>query len=144
GSRIDAAAQIGAFMDSDRRVLLVVGGPGAGKTLLLRQLEAHLAADVAALPPVPLFIDLLTLDTAQPPTLAKMSAAGLSQAEVLQLQRSRRVVFLVDSFDALAPGRLANLFKANRWAEWDCKVVVACRPLFLSHVAAYEELFVPD
>ena len=135
-SRVPAAASLQAFLnDNNRRVLLLLGTAGAGKTLLTQQYEQRLWQDYQMDSPnehswIPLRIELKrfterTVGQCVYNTLMDDYRLGVEQIEELQ---QRPIVLFLDGYDEIAGRPEINLYHSNGLAAWPkLKLIVTCR-----------------
>ncbi|KAF9152582.1 WD_REPEATS_REGION domain-containing protein [Linnemannia schmuckeri] len=130
------------FLDSDRQVLL--GDSGAGKSTFDRYLEHHLWINYNKDDPIPLFINLPTIDRPDQDIVAKqLRIHDFSDDEIQEIKQNRQLILICDGYNESQ--LTANLHKANRLNQkdqWRAKVIISCRTQYLGPV--YLDRFVPN
>ncbi|MEV0679160.1 NACHT domain-containing protein [Actinosynnema sp. NPDC050436] len=143
GSVDDVVATFGRL---PRRRLVVLGDPGAGKSVVALELALGLLAARAPGGPVPVVLPVAGWDPAADEPAAWIARriadaypalgatrGGTTLAETLV--RTHRVVPVLDGLDEMAaPSRAAAVRAVNRWVPRDEPVVLTCR------TAAYRDL----
>jgi NACHT domain len=140
--QVDASQAITDSFEKEGR-LLIVGSPGAGKTVLLIKLALSLFSKVGAVPiePIPVIFNLATWSPKYvtfEDWLIEMlvSANGLSRDFARLLLRQGRISFFLDGLDELGCGeptdtaaelRAACLSSLNAYLVRGRKVVLCCR-----------------
>ncbi|KAG0277689.1 hypothetical protein BGZ96_002758, partial [Linnemannia gamsii] len=116
------------FVESDRRVFLVLGDSGSGKSTFCRQLERELWNNGSR---IPLFIDLSSIHQPNIDLIKKHleNQHRISDSIIQELMRHQRFVLICDGYDE---SRLtANLYITNHLSQLDVKLVISCRNTFL-------------
>ncbi|KAF9127955.1 hypothetical protein BGW39_005466, partial [Mortierella sp. 14UC] len=129
------------FLESDRRVFLLLGDSGSGKSMFCRQLERELWNDYEVGYRIPLYINLPSIDQPDNDLIGKhlCDYNNILAHRVQEIKRHRQLVLICDGYDE---SRLtANLYTANRLGQIQIKMIVSCRNTFLSH--GYEGRFRP-
>jgi len=135
--RFDQVVETFARVPSRR--LVVLGAPGAGKTVLLLQLTLTLLRCRQPADPVPVIFPLASWHPEQPlrawmvqrltlnyPALAAPGSSGTSRAR--ELVRANRILPVLDGLDELPTGLRARAITAlNRTFNHGDTVVVSCR-----------------
>ncbi len=171
GSRLltchEVAAVIDTFLAQEENLLLLLGEPGAGKSLTTWETVRRLLAEseetkLGNLPQnpawLPLPVELNQLTVSQLPGLIEreLKAAGLSEAGIRQLQQPPseqkpvpKLLLIMDGYDELRQGSgshrdHADLFKTiggEAWTVGQLKVLVTCRRNFLNSLPEEEMIF---
>ncbi|MEU8308962.1 NACHT domain-containing protein [Actinomadura sp. NPDC048955] len=138
GDRI--AAMAGEFKALRRRRLVIIGGPGAGKTTLAVQLVRELLAHLDPGDPVPLLVSVASWDTNRFPRLQAWLAArlteiypslrapqyGLDAAD--QLVQRAHILPVLDGLDEIpAQARTAVIAALNRSLADDDQLILTSR-----------------
>ncbi|WP_161566178.1 NACHT and WD40 repeat domain-containing protein [Mycoavidus cysteinexigens] len=138
---------VNTFLDSDKKVLLLLGGAGSGKSTFNRLLAQRLwqeyretgeASDELR---IPLYISLSTL---KDPSLNLISEyfkqEGFTEAQIEALRTTRRFVFILDGYDEIAQ-RARAFYADNRLDRWQAQVIISSRPEYLGR--GYQSKFQP-
>ncbi len=140
----DLAKEAEAFFNSDKKVALVLGESGAGKSTFLRFLESTLWENYQKGGTIPLFIALPTIDNPEQDFIAKhLRRLGLTNAQIKTLKETREFVVIADGYDE--SGANENLYQSNRFNQpggWHGQLVIGCRSQHLG--THYLQRFQPD
>lgn len=143
--QFDLESKVRAFLASDKKVFLLLGEAGSGKSTFNRYLAHRLWDDYnKAKPsqerPIPLFIPLSTLDNSSKNLIEQyLEGQGLSTAQVEALRKARRFIFILDGYDELA--QRSRAFD-NRFDRWQAHVIISSRPEYLG--SGYQSKFQPQ
>ncbi|KAG9064826.1 hypothetical protein KI688_003086 [Linnemannia hyalina] len=135
------------FLKGKRKVLLVMGDGGSGKTYLLRQLERELWGKYAGsdTDAIPILFDLSRVDTPKFELLTKVfKNEGINKEHVRTLKLNNRpLVLLCDGYDEAQVG--GNIYNGNKFNShgYGCvKLIIACRSQKLG--SDFESQFQPE
>ncbi|GJJ67739.1 hypothetical protein EMPS_00085 [Entomortierella parvispora] len=133
------------FLASKRKVLLVLGDSGAGKSTFGRRLEDELWRKYKPGGPVPLFIDLKTIDPSDKDMIRQhLEDLGLfTDQQIEDLRQSRQFILICDGYDEYH--HWTNLHSENHFnrpRNWKVKMIVSCRTQYLG--PNYRNYFEPD
>ncbi|UAW63596.2 NACHT domain-containing protein [Mycoavidus sp. HKI] len=133
GAATGLLAQVEGLL-KDKRVILLKGDSGSGKTTFSRVLEKHLwetrkeAADA-----IPLFISLASIDKPEHDLIGKaLKKRGLSEYQVEKLKKKEKFVFILDGYDEIRQTR--NLYlsnEINRSGNWQGQMLISCGSEYL-------------
>ncbi len=129
--------------DQNKKVLLLIGDAGAGKSTFTRKLTHNLWQDYKTGGTIPLFISLSTIkDPANNliPEYLK-ERGGFSEKDIQVLKENQSFTFILDGYDELAE-RDQNIYMSNHLEEWNSQVIVSCRIEYLD--SGYEANFQPN
>jgi hypothetical protein len=139
----DLQEEVTRFLTSDKKVLLLLGNAGLGKSLFCQTLATVVWHRYKMGGVIPLFISLPSLrdplKSAIPETLKEF---GFTDLEVDELRQKRQFVFILDGFDEI--NQWHNLYATNQLSKWRCQVIISCRTQYLSSVANYLDYFIPQ
>ena len=136
------ALQFTHALEDNKKVLLIQGGAGAGKTLFLRYLEASLWENYSVDDPIPLFMSLPALANPTHQAVEQvLKGYGCSNDEIARFKKEKRFIFLLDGFDEIKTER--NIYETNQFKDWTCQVIITCRTEYLAG-RQYRSLFKAD
>ncbi|KAG0273458.1 WD_REPEATS_REGION domain-containing protein, partial [Linnemannia gamsii] len=117
--------------ESQYKVLLLMGDPGSGKTVFVRQLERDLWSNYTGPNnPIPILINLPEFSNTGADLLTQVLKSKCFHPEHIQyLRRSKRQFILIcDGYDeAQVQGNIYNQNRFNREGQWMVKLIIACR-----------------
>ncbi len=136
--------QVQAFL-KDKKVILLTGDSGAGKTTFNRRLEKHLWEHKKEDDAIPLFISLPSIDKPEHDLIAKaLKKTGLSKFQIQKLKKeNQRFIFILDGYDEIR--QTQNLYVSNSINKsngWQGKMVISCRSEYLGQ--DYQSRFQPN
>ncbi|KAG0313903.1 hypothetical protein BGZ97_009782 [Linnemannia gamsii] len=121
------------FLDSHRQVFLVLGDSGAGKSTFNLELEHTLWRDYRKDEPIPLYINLPTIDNpAQDLIRKQLLRHNFSEDQIQEMKMQRQFVLICDGYDESQ--LMTNIHTTNQLNEpwqWKAKVVITCRTQYL-------------
>ncbi len=140
----DLAEEAEAFFKGDKKVALVLGESGAGKSTFLRFLEATLWENYRKGGVIPLFIALPTIDNPEQDFIEKhLRRMQLTKAQIKTLKETREFIVIADGYDEC--GANENLYKSNHFNQpggWRGQLIIGCRSQRLG--THYLKDFQPD
>ncbi len=123
--------QVQAFL-KDKKVILLTGDSGAGKTTFNRRLEKHLWDHKKEDDAIPLFISLPSIDKPEHDLITKvLKKRGLSEFQIQKLKKEK-FVFILDGYDEIR--QTQNLYVSNSINKpdgWQGRMVISCRSEYL-------------
>ena len=131
------------FLESKAAVMLIHGEAGSGKSAFSLALEHALWLDYKAGDPVPLFIDLTTIETLGDKLVQQhlegLDGVSFSENHLAELKRSKQPMILIcDRYEECNTWR--NLYSENKMSE-EIKIIVACQSQYL--ISTYRAYFEP-
>ncbi|MCX8565746.1 MAG: WD40 repeat [Glomeribacter sp. 1016415] len=147
GERFDLKHKLDAFLKSDKKVFLLLGEAGSGKSTFNRYLarvlwERFEQAGRKEDERLPVFISLATLDDPNKNLLTEyFTEEGFSKEQIQQLRQNRRFIFILDGYDEIKHRQRA-FYTDNKLDKWDAKVVISSRPEYLG--PSYQSKFHPS
>ncbi|KAF9983856.1 hypothetical protein BGZ65_001352, partial [Modicella reniformis] len=132
------------FLRSDRKVFLLSGDSGAGKSTFNRELECDLwQAYTKNTGRIPLHINLPAIDKPEHDMIAKqLRKAEFTEPQIRELKFHRKFILICDGYDESQ--QTHNLYTSNRLnqpGEWDAQMVISCRSEYLG--VDYRDRFQP-
>ncbi|KAF9353297.1 hypothetical protein BGX34_011650, partial [Mortierella sp. NVP85] len=132
------------FLNSDQhRVLLLLGDSGSGKSTFNKALECELWSSYKKGGPIPLHINLPTIDKPDQDMVAKqLRRLDFTDAQIKELKGHRDFILICDGYDECQETR--NLYTTNMLNqpdEWRAKMVISCRSEYIG--ADYRDRFQP-
>ncbi|GJJ78312.1 hypothetical protein EMPS_10671 [Entomortierella parvispora] len=132
------------FLKSKGEVLLILGDSGAGKSMFGMRLENDLWADYKPGGPIPLFVDLKTIDSLEKDIIPQhMDDMNLfTDQQIEDLQQSRKFILICDGYDECH--KWTNIHTTNHLNKprrWQAKMIITCRTQYLG--PNYREYFEP-
>ncbi|KAG0368418.1 WD_REPEATS_REGION domain-containing protein, partial [Mortierella sp. AD032] len=132
--------RVKSFLESDRRVFLLLGDSGSGKSMFCRQLERELWNDYKVGSRIPLFVNLPLIDQPERNLIEEhLCRHNNISADRVQEIKGRQLVLICDSYDEAR--LITNLYTTNRLSELEVKMVISCRNTFLGR--GYDGWFRP-
>ncbi|KAF9916693.1 hypothetical protein FBU30_001200, partial [Linnemannia zychae] len=131
------------FLMSERKVFLILGISGSGKTSFNRYLAHTLAKDYKQGGSIPLFIYLPTIKDPENDLIPKyLRSLNFTDDNIQELKRDRQFIVVCDSYDE---SRLStNLYQENGfngYGQWNVRLIISCRT---THVGKnYRDYFEP-
>ena len=136
--------KIKEFLAGGRQVMLVLGDSGAGKSTFNRHLEHRLWTDYKPGDPIPLFINLPTVDRPDQDLVTKqLTIHRFSDDQIMEIKLHHQLVLICDGYDESQ--QLVNLHRTNilnQSGQWNTKMVISCRTQFLG--PEYHSHFMPQ
>ncbi|KAG0269262.1 hypothetical protein BGZ95_002141 [Linnemannia exigua] len=132
------------FLKSDRQVFLILGDSGAGKSTFNRHLQHQLMVSYKQGNPIPLFINLPTIQNAEKELIQEhLRMLDFTDEDILQLKQDRQLVIICDGYDESQLSiNLHSTNSFNRIGQWDVKMIISCRNTYLGK--GYRHRFEPQ
>ena len=133
------------FLEGKSEILLVLGDSGAGKSTFGLRLENELWEEYEPGGPIPLFIDLKTIDIPDKDMIHQHldDFCLFTDHQIEDMQLSRRFVLICDGYDEYR--KWTNLHTKNhfnRHRHWRAKMIISCRTQYLE--PDYRNCFEPE
>ncbi|KAF9128994.1 WD_REPEATS_REGION domain-containing protein [Mortierella sp. 14UC] len=132
------------FLVSERETMLILGDSGAGKSTFISRLEYELWSEFKTGEPVPLFVNLPSIERPEHGLIAKqLGRLDVSTEHIQALKRDgRQFTVICDGYDeSQLTLNLHATNQFNRPGQWRAKLIVTCRSQYLSQ--SYRDRFVP-
>ena len=142
----DVETEIRNFLKTDKKVLLMLGDAGSGKSTCGRFLERRLWQEIKDSELLPLFIELpVSKDPIRRVVETYLESKGFNVEEIVELKRTKKFLFFLDAYDELGKEKEdENLYDTNALNDWNAKVIISCRSQYLaSKKENYQERFRP-
>ncbi|KAF9542907.1 hypothetical protein EC957_001423 [Mortierella hygrophila] len=132
------------FLTSHRTVLLLLGDSGAGKSTFNLQLERTLWNNYKAFGPIPLYINLPTIENPTYDLIEKqLTYHNFTEDQIRELKLHREFILICDGYDeSQLKINLHTTNQFNQPGQWKVKVVISCRSQYLG--ADYRSRFQPQ
>lgn len=121
------------FVESHQQVLLLLDDSGAGKSTFSQKLEHTLWTSYSPYGPIPLYINLPTIDNPVQDLIDKeLRYQNFSEEQILELKLHRQFILICGGYDESqlkANPHTTNKF--NQPGQWKVKMVVSCRSQYL-------------
>ncbi|KAG0021100.1 hypothetical protein BGZ80_003033 [Entomortierella chlamydospora] len=140
----DLTSKVQEFLESDRKVLLLLGDSGSGKSTFNRALEISLWDKYTSIDrPIPLFIHLPSIDKPEHDMVAKqLRRFDFTESQIKELKSYRKFIVICDGYDESQQTR--NLYvsnELNRPGQWQAQMVISCRTEY--NGVDYKDCFQP-
>ncbi|GLR01214.1 hypothetical protein GCM10007934_10260 [Mycoavidus cysteinexigens] len=142
--RFDLKSKVQDFLNSNKKVLLLLGEAGSGKSTFNRDLavslwEAYIQGSKSENMPIPIFIGLSSwLGPDRNLVSAFFEKQGFSKEHVKELQSKHRFVLILDGFDEIEH-RQQVFYKDNELDNWiGSKIIITSRPEYLGSNYQYK------
>lgn len=131
--------EIDKFLAGDKKVFLLLGDSGAGKSSFIKALTRRLWKEWNKNKHVPILIELGSSNAGVGEVLKRFT-----EHEINELKLKYKIFFLFDGVDESKQRR--NLFEVNELDQWnsDSKVIFTCKTqYFLGELSSYQKYFIP-
>jgi WD40 repeat protein/tetratricopeptide (TPR) repeat protein len=138
----DLEEEINKFLSSGKKILLLLGDSGSGKSLYTQGLASKLWQDHKSDSPIPVWISLPRLkNTVNRIIEETFEKFGFNTEQIESLKQKNSFIFIFDAFDEIH--QLKNLWVSNHLDQWNAKIIITCRREYLYHVDNYKHFFTP-
>ena len=140
----DLEAEIDKFMSpqNNKKVMLLMGDSGAGKSLDTQGLVIKLWQSFSAQSLIPIWISLPSLkDPVNRAIEETFEKYGFNKDQIEVLRKTRTFIFILDAYDEIRCEK--NIYQTNNLDRWNCKIVITCRREHLYHKDNYKIFFAP-
>ncbi|KAF9348605.1 hypothetical protein BGX34_002385, partial [Mortierella sp. NVP85] len=143
-SQFPLMEKVKEFLESDRKVFLLLGDSGAGKSTFSRALEYDFWKSYQNKDDrIPLHINLPTIDKPEHDMIAKqLRKAEFTEPQIRELKFHRKFILICDGYDESQQSH--NLYMSNELNQpggWDAQMVISCRSEYLGD--DYQDRFQP-
>ncbi len=131
--RFDLLRKVREFSQSDKKVLLLLGPAGSGKSTFMRHLAiaSWKAYGRDKSKPIPLFIRLAERPSFDGDLIAQyLREHGFQDVDIETLRKNQKFIFILDGFDEVENHGQAFSTK-NQLLRWKAKLIVSSRPEYL-------------
>ncbi|KAF9998428.1 hypothetical protein BGZ80_006790, partial [Entomortierella chlamydospora] len=140
----DLTAKVQEFLASDRKVFLILGDSGAGKSTFNRALEINLWDNYDKINGrIPLFIHLPTIEKPERDLIAeRLRKVNFTESQILELKLHREFILICDGYDESQ--QTQNLYMSNdlnQSGQWRAQMVISCRTEYKG--VEYKDCFQP-
>lgn len=142
--RFSLLDKVKEFLDSTQQVFLIMGDSRVGMSTFNRYLENVLWKAYKQGDPIPLFINLLTIEKPQKELISEyLRNNKFSEKDIPHLKDTRQFIVICDSYDeSQLTINLHSTNDFNRPGEWDTKMIISCRSTYLHK--GYRDQFQPQ
>lgn len=141
----DLDEKVSEFLDQknkERKVMLLLGGAGEGKSTYNRYLFKKLWYEFAEGSAIPVFIGLPSVENPATQLLQEyFNSEHFTEEEIGFLHRNHSFVFILDGYDEM--NSTPNLYTTNHLNTWQAKVIISCRTQYLTQFVRYDQYFKP-
>jgi predicted NACHT family NTPase len=136
--------KVNEFLESERKVFLILGDSGAGKSTFSRELEFELwQAYKNKTGRIPLHINLPAIEKPEHDMIAKqLRKVEFTEPQIREMKHHRKFIIICDGYDESQ--QTHNLYvsnKLNESGEWNAQMIISCRSEYVG--ADYLDRFQP-
>ncbi|KAF9151024.1 hypothetical protein BG015_007150 [Linnemannia schmuckeri] len=132
------------FLNGPHHVLLLLGDSGAGKSTFNLELEQNLWKDYKRHGPIPLYINLPTIDNPTNMLIEKqLQYLNFTDDQIHEMKLHREFILICDGYDESQ--LKVNIYTTNQFnqaGQWKIKLVISCRSQYLGQ--DYRSRFQPQ
>lgn len=138
----DLSTVVDKFLQSDRKVLLLLGDSGSGKTMFTEWLEKQKWEHRKKDDPIVIRIELTSVrDPVKNALEEGLAKRGFTPEEIQQIKIEKiPVIVILEAYDEMRG--TDNLWETNRLDEWNAKAIITCRSDY-ADVAVKQDRFMP-
>ncbi len=138
----DSKDQKTPVVDNGRKVLLLLGDTGSGKSLFCQDLITRLWQSYKPGNPIPLFISLARLQDPIGNVIEEtLISYGFSAEQIATLKKEQQFIFVLDGYDEIH--QFKNLYVTNKLNEWQARTIITCRSQYLYYLNDTDKHFMP-
>ncbi len=137
----DLQDMITEFLCGEDKVFVLFGDSGGGKSTFLLRLEQNLWNNWDPKKPIPLYINLSTLEKPFGNAIHETLTKRNFNKDELNVYKTYEFIFLFDGYDELH--KKCNLYEENSLTDWNAKSIVSCRTHYFVG-SNYKNFFAPD
>ncbi|KAF9993968.1 hypothetical protein BGZ79_001313 [Entomortierella chlamydospora] len=140
----DLTSNVQEFIDSNKKVFLVLGDSGSGKSTFNRALEVNLwnKYDKAG-GKIPLFIQLSAIKDPKRDLIAeRLRQSNFTESQIIELKLYHEFVLICDGYDESQ--QTSNLYMTNQLnqpGQWRAQMIIGCRTEYIG--VDYKKYFQP-
>jgi len=142
-SRFQLMEKVEEFLNSEQKVFLLLGEPGAGKSTFSRALDQELWRAYKKDGGIPLHVNLPAIDKPEHDMIAKqLRRSEFTEPQIRELKMHRKFILICDGYDESQ--QTHNLYATNLLnepGEWKAKMIISCRTEYLG--TDYRDRFQP-
>ncbi|KAG0011501.1 hypothetical protein BGZ80_000635 [Entomortierella chlamydospora] len=144
-SLFDLTERIQSFLNSNQKVMLLLGDSGSGKSTFNRELECSLWHTYEkSKSRIPLYISLPVIERPKQDLIAKqLRKYEFTESQIRELKAYREFILICDGYDESQ--QIHNLYTSNHLnqvGEWRAQMVVSCRSEYIG--LDYRDYFQPS
>ncbi|KAF9963108.1 hypothetical protein BGZ65_005932 [Modicella reniformis] len=132
------------FLKDEKKVFLLLGDSGAGKSTFIKVLENDLWETYLQDETIPLYINLSAIDNPEQDMITEqLQKAGFTPSQIRELKLHRKFILICDGYEESL--NTLNLYTQNRLnqpGEWIAQMVITCRSEYLG--VNYRQRFQPE
>ncbi|RIA95721.1 hypothetical protein C1645_802851 [Glomus cerebriforme] len=141
---VDLDDEVDTFLASDKKVLLLIGEAGSGKSTFSQYFAKKLwnIYENNNNKPIPLYIWLTTIKDPNENLIQQylLEQGKFSSTQIEDLKNMQSFVFILDGYDEIQERHLP-FYECNKFDEWNAKVIISSRPEYLG--TDYKSKFKP-
>ncbi|KAG0007566.1 hypothetical protein BGZ80_004504, partial [Entomortierella chlamydospora] len=141
----DLTLDVQEFLENDKKVFLLLGDSGVGKSTFNRAFETKLwkAYHRDTNRNIPIFIHLPSITNPEQDLIAKqLRKVDFTDEQIREMKSQRKIILICDGYDECQ--QTTNLYKSNQLNEtggWNVQMVISCRTEYTS--MDYKDQFQP-